>query len=255
MPAPRPVDGFIQQEPHEGAAGHREDRRLDRVRRPERLRRRAAGTATPARSCQRDASRTGSASILQNDNFGVVFDTFHDRRNGFFFYTNAARRARGPGHHRRARHQSRLEHRLGGADPALRPGLDRRDGDPVQVAALRGARPPGLGHQAAARRARTNEISYLTPMPACLHAAGHRSDVSSAAHAGRPRGAPGGLNLELKPYASAACNTDLQRHRPFSERGERRRGLRREIRRHARPRRPTSRSTPTSRRSRSTSSR
>src|SRR5204863_5561475 len=26
--------------------------------------------------------------LRQNDTFGVIFDTFHDRRNGFLFYTN-----------------------------------------------------------------------------------------------------------------------------------------------------------------------
>ncbi len=32
--------------------------------------------------------RRDSSNILQNDNFAVVLDTFHDRRNGFIFHTN-----------------------------------------------------------------------------------------------------------------------------------------------------------------------
>ena len=30
--------------------------------------------------------RRDSSNLRQNDNFGVVLDTFHDRRNGFLFY-------------------------------------------------------------------------------------------------------------------------------------------------------------------------
>jgi len=36
-----------------------------------------------ANEMRRDANQIGS-----NDNFGVVFDTYYDRRNGYFFYTN-----------------------------------------------------------------------------------------------------------------------------------------------------------------------
>ena len=32
--------------------------------------------------------RRDSFNIMQNDNFAVIFDTFHDRRNGFLFQTN-----------------------------------------------------------------------------------------------------------------------------------------------------------------------
>ena len=32
--------------------------------------------------------RRDTNQLRQNDQFGVMFDTFHDRRNGFLFYTN-----------------------------------------------------------------------------------------------------------------------------------------------------------------------
>jgi hypothetical protein len=32
--------------------------------------------------------RRDTNQLRQNDTFGVMFDTFHDRRNGFVFYTN-----------------------------------------------------------------------------------------------------------------------------------------------------------------------
>ena len=33
--------------------------------------------------------RRDTNQLRQNDHFGVAFDTFHDRRNGFFFYANS----------------------------------------------------------------------------------------------------------------------------------------------------------------------
>jgi len=43
------------------------------------------GTAGPM-DCERAQARHNQ--LRQNDTFGVIFDTFHDRRNGFLFYTN-----------------------------------------------------------------------------------------------------------------------------------------------------------------------
>jgi len=34
--------------------------------------------------------RHDSSNLIQNENFGVVLDTFHDKRNGFWFLVNAA---------------------------------------------------------------------------------------------------------------------------------------------------------------------
>ena len=77
------ITGFIQQEPHEGAAGDREDRsRGCSSTTTTSMSRRAAGTRIPsARSPTRCGATT--ADIDDNENFAVVFDTFHDRRNGF----------------------------------------------------------------------------------------------------------------------------------------------------------------------------
>ena len=33
--------------------------------------------------------RRDSRALFQNDTFGMSFDTFYDRHNGYFFYTNA----------------------------------------------------------------------------------------------------------------------------------------------------------------------
>ena len=33
--------------------------------------------------------RRDTSQLRQNDTFGVLFDTFHDKRNGYIFYANA----------------------------------------------------------------------------------------------------------------------------------------------------------------------
>jgi hypothetical protein len=50
----------------------------------------ARGLGGPEREEARKAGAMREARLgprYRNDNFAVVFDTFNDRRNGFFFYT------------------------------------------------------------------------------------------------------------------------------------------------------------------------
>ena len=154
LPAPPPDDGFIQQEPHEGAA------------RPPRgtevwvlfddhnaLRQRPLlGQPAPnARSSTNCAATTTTST--QNENFTVVIDTFHDRRNGFVFQTNPLGALR-DGYITDERVHNVDWNTVWDVQVARdRPGLDDRDGHPVQVAALSGQRRAGLGHQLPARRA------------------------------------------------------------------------------------------------------
>src|SRR5262245_21360924 len=81
------IGGFLQQEPDEGAAASErteawiffdDDNIYVSARcwdsHPERM---------VANEMRRDTSQ-----LRQNDTFGVLFDTYHDRRNGYFFYAN-----------------------------------------------------------------------------------------------------------------------------------------------------------------------
>ena len=136
-----------------------------------------------------------------------MFDTFYDRRSGFIFYTNPL--------------GARADYSVvdeGGpntdwnpvwdvADRPLRRRLDRRDGDPVQVAALPLGRRPGVGHPAAPRRsaARTSG-RYLTPVPQNLAGPQALNRVSSAGTLVGLDLPPAGKNLELKPYAIARAD-------------------------------------------------
>ena len=80
--------------------------------------------------------RRDTSQLRQNDTFGVLFDTFHDKRNGYIFYANAIGGLadsqvtdEGPPN---VDWNTVWDVRTG----ELRRRLDHRDGDPVQVAAL-----------------------------------------------------------------------------------------------------------------------
>jgi hypothetical protein len=83
-----PIDGFIQQEPSEGAPASEkteawvffDDRNIYIAAR--------CWDSQPDRDILTELRRDNN-NIIQNENFTVVLDTFHDRRNGFFFQTNA----------------------------------------------------------------------------------------------------------------------------------------------------------------------
>ena len=83
----QPIDGFLQQEPHEGQPATQktevwllyDDRNVYVAAR--------CWTTDPSRIVANEMRRD-SFAIFQNDNFAVLFDTFHDRRNGFLFQSN-----------------------------------------------------------------------------------------------------------------------------------------------------------------------
>ncbi len=82
-----PIGDFVQQEPDEGQpATERTEAWVffddDHVY--------VAARCWDSRPDRRVANemRRDTSQLRQNDTFGVLFDTFHDRRNGYFFYAN-----------------------------------------------------------------------------------------------------------------------------------------------------------------------
>ena len=202
------IDGFIQQEPHEGrpAVNRTEawvlydDRNIYVAAR--------CWASDPSRIVANEMRRDAYA-IFQNDNFGVFFDTFHDRRNGFFFYTNP----------------------LGALSDQL--VTDERDtnrdwntvwdvrasrfdgGWTVEMAIpFRSLRYPRPGPQVWGVQLRRvtragNEFSYLTAMPAAFtqRAIVHVAQAATLVGLEAPASA---LNLEVKPFALAKIDTDRE---------------------------------------------
>jgi hypothetical protein len=202
------IGGFLQQEPDEGVpATERTDAWIffddDNIyvaarcwdTHPERM---------VANEMRRDTNQ-----LRQNDTFGVLFDTYHDRRNGYFFYANP----------------------IGGlADSQITdespPNVDWNtiwsvktgrfeNGWTIEIAipfkSLRYA--PGRQQVWGVNLRRVvrwkNEWSHLTQIPRALTTFRGILKISSAATLVGLEAPPASRNVELKPYAISGVSTDL----------------------------------------------
>jgi hypothetical protein len=156
--------------------------------------------------------RRDTGQLRQNDMFGVLFDTFHDGRNGFNFYTNP----------------------LGAiADQAItdegNPNVDwnpvwqvrtgRFEGGwtaelAIPFKSLRYRSGPDQTWGIQIRRAirRKNEFTHLTLVPASSGGAQGIFRVSVAATLVGLDLPPASKNIEIKPYAISKVETDLLRN-------------------------------------------
>jgi hypothetical protein len=201
-----PITGFIQQEPDEGAPATEQTlvwltfddtylyvaaRCLD---------------SQPDRIIANDMRRDGR-NVSQNDNFSIILDTFHDRRNGYEFLMNS----------------------IGGAwDTQITDERDvnrdwnvpwiprsRRDSEgwtlemaiPFRSLRYRGSGPQTWGVNIRRNVRWKNELSYLSPVPRQYGARGILR-LSQAATLAGIEPPPAGLNLDVKPYAVATANAD-----------------------------------------------
>ena len=210
----RPIDGFLQQEPHEGQPATQktdvwllfDDKNIYVTAR--------CWSTDPSRIVANEMRRDSFANF-QNDNFAVLFDTFHDRRNGVQFQSTP----------------------LGGLSDSLI--TDERDSNRdwntvwdaragrfeqgwiVEFAIpFRSLRYPAPGPQDWGVQFRRvargeNEFSYLTPMPAAFtqRAMLRVSQAATLVGLEAPKAA---LNLEVKPYGLGAVKTDLEASAPYS---------------------------------------
>jgi len=209
----QPIDGFLQQEPHEGQPATQktevwllfDDRHVYVS---------ARCWSTAPDLIVANEMRRDSFALFQNDNFAVLFDTFHDRRNGVQFQSNP----------------------LGGMSDSLI--TDERDsnrdwntvwdararrfaqGWTVEFAIpFRSLRYPAPGPQDWGVQFRRvargeNEFSYLTPMPAAFtqRAMVRVSQAATVVGLEAPKAA---LSLEVKPYALGTVSTDLEAAAPY----------------------------------------
>ncbi len=147
----RSFSGFIQSVPDEGApATERTEAWVsfddDNVYVSARIWDSAPESEWVANELRRDTNQ-----LRENDTFGVVFDTFYDRRNAVMFYTNPLGALAEFAIDERREPQHRLEPRLGRSHGSLRRWVDGRDGDSVQVAPLSAGNRSSVGHLAPAR--------------------------------------------------------------------------------------------------------
>lgn len=149
------------------------------------------------------------------DTFGVSFDTFHDRRNSFIFYTNPL-----------AAQSDTVMTNETGANHDYNPVWDLKTGRfdggwtvemRIPFKALRYG--PGASQVWGVQLRRTvrqrNEFAFLTPLPAAVGAQG-LSRVSLAPALYGLEVPSGSKNLEIKPYAISTLTTDRVARPPVS---------------------------------------
>ena len=156
--------------------------------------------------------RRDTQQVQQNDTFGVMFDTYLDRRNGFIFYTNPL-----------GGFSDRTITDEGNPNPDWNPVWQLRTGRfdggwtvemaiPFRILRYRttgGGQTWGLQLRRAIRR--KNEWSHLTPIPASIAGGGGIVRISLAGSLVGVEVPPPGKNIEIKPYGISRLTTDRTR--------------------------------------------
>jgi len=157
--------------------------------------------------------RRDQNNITQNESFTIVFDTFHDRRNGFFFQTSPLGALRD---------QTIVDDVLNVSWNTVWDARTARfeGGWTLEmVIPFKSLRYPAAGPQVWGVNLRRvvkwkNEYSYLTAMPASYgtgQAIGRMGSAGTLVGLETPRQS---LNLEVKPFAVSALTKDSTRAQP-----------------------------------------
>ena len=159
--------------------------------------------------------RRDTNQLRQNDQIGVSFDTFYDRRSGFLFYTNPL--------------GARADYSVideGGSNtdwnPVWSSKTGRFDGGwtvemaiPFKSLRYRSGPDQMWGLQLRRSVRRKNEWTYLTPVPQILAGPQAFNRISASGTLVGLDLPPAGKNLELKPYAISRLTTDRLRNPPL----------------------------------------
>src|SRR5262249_46225515 len=140
--------------------------------------------------------------FLGNDNIGFEFDTFYDRRNGFFFAVNAVG-GRNEGQSFNDRQfvgdwNGVWESRVG----RFEGGWTLETAIPFKTLRYRPGRAQIWGFNVHRKSYGRNERSYLSPIPAARGEGGIIA-MSLAATVIGLEAPPGSKNVEFKPYATS----------------------------------------------------
>jgi hypothetical protein len=202
------ISDFLQQVPREGApATERTESWVMFDRETLYIAARCWDTASPERWVANELRRDTN-QLRQNDTFGVILDTFYDRRNGFLFYTNPLG----------ARADQAVTDE-GNLNVDWNPVWDVRTGRfdggwtvemaiPFKSLRYRSGSDQVWGINIRRVIRRKNEWTHLTLVPA---AAGVPGGMFRLSRAGTLVGLdlpPASKNLELKPYAISSLTTD-----------------------------------------------
>ena len=218
-----PVSDFIQQLPDEGApATERTDAWVMFDDENFYVSGRCWDSAPPSEWAATDRQRD-SRTMLNNDLFGFLIDTFYDRRNALLFYANPLggfvdQQITNEGNPNRD------------WNPVWDVRTDRFDGGwtiemvvPFKSLRYRATRDQVWGIQLRRTVIRKNEWAYLTLIPISAAGFGGRGGVFRVSAAGTLVGLeapPAGTPLEIKPYAIGGVATDLGARPPKRRDGD-----------------------------------
>ena len=160
--------------------------------------------------------RRDTNQLRQNDQIGVMFDTFYDRRSGFLFYTNPL--------------GARADYSVvdeGGSNTDWNPVWESKTGRfdggwtvemaiPFKSLRYRSGANQVWGIQLRRAVRRKNEWAYLTPVPQILAGPQAFNRISAAGTLVGLDLPAAGKNLELKPYAISRVTTDRLRTPPLA---------------------------------------
>ena len=160
--------------------------------------------------------RRDTRQLLQNDAFGVMFDTFHDRRNGFVFYANPL-----------GGFSDRFVTDEGRADATFNAVWEVRTGRfdggwtieiavPFKTLRYKTGNPQTWGLQLRRVVRRKNEWAYLTPMPASVRGSAGITRISFAGTLVGLDAPSASKQLVVKPYAISRLTTDRSAPRASS---------------------------------------
>jgi Domain of unknown function (DUF5916) len=168
--------------------------------------------------------RHDNNNIIENENLSVALDTFHDRRNGFFFQTNPLGALREQAFTDEVNINSNWNTIWQVKSGRFEGGWTVEMVIPFKSLRYRGSGPQVWGINFRRMIKWKNETSFLTQVP---RAYGHNG-IFRASSAGTLVGleTPAqSMNLELKPYVVSSLTTDHAAAAPFDDRFSRNAGF------------------------------
>jgi hypothetical protein len=168
--------------------------------------------------------RRDNNNIIQNENLSVALDTFHDRRNGFFFQTTPLGALRDQAFTDEGNPNSNWNTIRQVKSGRFDGGWTVEMAIPFKSLRYRGSGPQVWGINFRRIVKWKNEISFLTRVPRAYGRDGIFRPSTAGTLVGLETPAQS-MNLELKPYAVSSLTTDHASAAPFDNRFSRNAGF------------------------------
>ena len=205
-----PITGFFQMEPQDGEPATEETEAWVSFDEENVYVSARVWDSAPESEWIANEMRRNTAQLRQNDSFGVSLDTFYDRRNAYFFYTNPL-----------GARSDRYYTNEGNPNADLLPVWDVRTGRfdggwtvemaiPFRSLRYRPGAQQVWGIQLRRSIRRKNEWAYLSPIPISAAASGVGGifRISMAGTLIGIEAPPAARNIELLPYGISSLKTD-----------------------------------------------